>query len=138
MSKDSEIVGKAALDAAFKVHTTLGPGLLETVYESALAHELTKLGHTVERQKPIPVIYDGQLLDDVGFRADLIIDGCVLLELKSVVQLTETFKKIVTTYLRLSNLPLGFLLNFNEAHLKNGLVRITNGSELKARPPSRP
>ena len=138
MNQDPEAIGKAALDAAFKVHTTLGPGLLESVYESALAYELTKLGHLVERQKPIPVIYDGQLLDDVGFRADLIIDGCVLLELKSVSQLTETFKKVTTTYLRLSNIPLGFLLNFNEAHLKNGLVRITNGSELKTRPPSRP
>jgi GxxExxY protein len=138
MSKDPELVGKAALDAAFKVHTTLGPGLLESVYESALAYELTKLGHLVERQKPIPVVYDGHLLEDVGFRADLIIDGIVLLELKSVTQITETFKKITTTYLRLANLPLGFLLNFNEAHLKNGLVRITNGSELKSRLPSRP
>ena len=138
MSKEPEIVGKAALDAAFKVHTALGPGLLESVYESALSYELTKQGHMVERQKPIPVVYDGHLLDDVGFRADLIIDACVLLELKSVSQLTETFKKVTTTYLRLANLPLGFLLNFNEAHLKNGLVRITNGSELKTRPSSRP
>jgi GxxExxY protein len=138
MNPDPEAIGKAALDAAFKVHTTLGPGLLESVYESALAYELTKLGHFVERQKPIAVIYDGQLLDDVGFRADLIIDGCVLLELKSVSQLTETFKKVTTTYLRLTGLPLGFLLNFNEAHLKNGLVRITNGSKLKTHPPSRP
>jgi GxxExxY protein len=138
MNKDPEAVGKAALDAAFRVHTTLGPGLFESVYESALAYELTKQGHLVERQKPIPVIYDGQILEDIGFRADLIIDGLVLLELKSVTQLTETFKKVTTTYLRLSNLPLGYLLNFNEAHLKNGLVRITNGSELKPRLPSRP
>ena len=138
MNKDPEVVAKAALDAAFKVHTALGPGLLESVYESALAYELTKQSHFVERQKPIPVIYDGHTLEDVGFRADLIIDGCVLLELKSVSQLTETFKKVTTTYLRLTNLPIGFLLNFNEAHLKNGLVRITNGSELKIRPPSRP
>ena len=138
MNKDPEAVGKSALDAAFRVHTTLGPGLFESVYESALAYELTKQGHLVERQKPIPVIYDGQILEDIGFRADLIIDGLVLLELKSVTQLTETFKKVTTTYLRLSNLPLGYLLNFNEAHLKNGLVRITNGSELKPRLPSRP
>lgn len=138
MHPDPETVGKAALDAAFKVHTALGPGLLESVYESALAYELTKQGHTVERQKPIPVYYEGQLLEDVGFRADLIIDRCVLLELKSVAQLTETFKKITTNYLRLSGLRLGYLLNFNEAHLKNGLVRVTNGSEFKNSPSSRP
>ena len=133
MSKDPEIVGKAALDAAFTVHKILGPGLLESVYEAALAYELAKRGHKVERQKPIPVYYDGKLLEDVGFRADLIVDGCVLLELKSVVQLTENFKKITTNYLRLTGLPLGYLLNFNEALLKNGLMRITNGSEGKDR-----
>jgi GxxExxY protein len=125
-----EIIGKAILDAAFKVHSALGPGLLESVYEAALAYELIKTGHSVERQKPIAVVYDGQKLD-VGFRADLIVDGLVLAELKSVDGVTAVFKKTTTTYLRLIPLRLGFLINFNEALLKNGITRITNGLEGK-------
>ena len=127
-----EVIGKAVLDAAFKVHTKLGPGLLETVYEAALAKELRKLGHQVERQKPIPVFYDGELLDEVGFRADVIVDGLVLVELKSVAEVTDLFKKITWNYLRLLPLQLGFLINFNEAHLKDGITRITNGAEGKS------
>ncbi len=129
---NQEAVGKAVLDAAFKVHTVLGPGLLESVYEAALTRELTKRGHRVERQKPIPVFYDGELLDEVGFRADLVVDGLVLVELKSVSEITELFKKITQNYLRLIPLQLGFLINFNEAHLKNGITRITNGAEGKS------
>lgn len=127
-----EVVGKAVLDAAFAVHTKLGPGLLESVYEAALARELVKRSHSVERQKPIAVLYDGELLDEVGFRADLIVDGCVLVELKSVAEITPLFKKITHNYLRLIPLQLGFLINFNEAHLKNGITRITNGAEGKS------
>ena len=126
---NTEIIGKAALDASFKVHTKLGPGLLESVYEAALAKELRKTGHTVERQKPIPVFYDGELLEEVGFRADLIIDGQVLIELKSVSQVTELFRKTTWNYLRLSEISLGFLINFNEVHLKDGITRIVNGAE---------
>lgn len=126
-----EIVGKAVLDSAFKVHTKLGPGLLESVYEAALAKELRTLGHSVERQKPIPVFYDGELLEDVGFRADLIVDSLVLVELKSVAQITDLFKKITWNYLRLVPLQLGFLINFNQVHLKDGITRITNGAEGK-------
>ncbi|HSY53592.1 MAG TPA: GxxExxY protein [Opitutaceae bacterium] len=127
-----EILGKVTLDAAFKVHTKLGPGLLETVYEAALAKELRKLGHQVERQKPIPVFYDGELLEGIGFRADLIMDGLVLVELKSVAEVTDLFKKIVYNYLRLIPLQLGFLINFNEVHLKDGITRIVNGAEGKS------
>jgi len=130
MTEPEEIIGKAILDAAFKVHSALGPGLLESVYEAALAYELGKAGHKVERQKAIPVIYDGAKLD-VGFRADLIVDGLVLAELKSVEAITAVFKKTATTYLRLIPLRLGFLINFNEALLKNGIIRITNGLEGK-------
>jgi len=126
-----EIVGKAVLDSALKVHTKLGPGLLESVYEAALAKELRALGHAVERQKPIPVFYDGELLEDIGFRADLIVDSLVLVELKSVAQVTDLFKKITWNYLRLIPLQLGFLINFNESHLKNGITRVTNGAEGK-------
>lgn len=124
---NQEIIGKAVLDSAFKVHTKLGPGLLESVYEAAMPKELRKLGHLVERQKPIPVYYDGELLDEVGFRADLIVDSLVLVELKSVAQISDLFKKTTWNYLRLVPLQLGFLINFNEAHLKNGITRIANG-----------
>jgi GxxExxY protein len=126
-----EIVGKAVLDSAFKVHTKLGPGLLESIYEAAMTKELIALGHKVARQKPIPVFYDGELLEDVGFRADLIVDDLVLVELKSVAQVTDLFKKITWNYLRLIPLQLGFLINFNESQLKNGITRITNGAEGK-------
>lgn len=128
---DQEIIGKAVLDSAFKVHTKLGPGLLESVYEAALAKELRKIGHAVERQKPISVFYDGELLEEVGFRADLIVDALVLVELKSVAQVTDLYRKTTWNYLRLAPLQLGFLINFNEVHLKDGITRITNGAEGK-------
>ena len=127
---NEEEIGKLILDSAFKVHTALGPGLLESVYEAALALELIKLGLIVERQKPISVSYDGQLLD-VAFRADLIVNHLVLVELKSVESVTPLFKKTATNYLKLIPLRLGFLINFNETHLKNGIIRITNGLEGK-------
>ena len=90
---NQEIIGKAVLDSAFKAHTKLGPGLLESVYEAAMAKEFRKLGYMVERQKPIPVFYNGELLEEVGFRADLVIDNLVLIELKSVAQFSDLFKK---------------------------------------------
>jgi GxxExxY protein len=127
---NEEEIGKIILDSAFKVHTALGPGLLESVYEAALALELSKMGLVVERQKPIAVRYDGQLLD-VAFRADLIVNHLVLVELKSVESVTPLFKKTVTNYLKLIPLRLGFLINFNETHLKDGIIRITNGLEGK-------
>lgn len=133
-----ERVGKAVLDAAFHVHTVLGPGLLESVYEAALVVELLKRGHSVERQVPIAVEYEGERLE-VGFRADLIVDGLVLVELKSVESVTPVFKKITTNYLKLIPLKLGFLINFNEVHLQDGITRVVNGLEGKPFfPPSRP
>lgn len=138
--KDLEIerVGKAVLDAAFHVHTVLGPGLLESVYEAALAVELRKRGFCVECQKPIPVTYEGERLE-VGFRADLIVENCVLIELKSVETVTPLFKKITTNYLKLIPLKLGFLIDFNELHLKDGITRVVNGIEGKNFfPPSQP
>jgi len=125
-----EAIGRMVLDAAFKVHTTLGPGLLESVYEAALSLELSRRGLTVERQKPISVEYDGHMLD-VAFRADLVVNGLVLVELKSTETVTPLFKKTVTNYLKLIRLRLGFLINFNETHLKDGIVRVTNGLEGK-------
>ena len=127
---NEEEIGKIILDSAFKVHTVLGCGLLESVYEAALAMEIAKYGLNVERQKAIPVMYEGQLLD-AAFRADLIINRIVLVELKSVDTVTPLFKKTVLNYLKLIPLRLGFLINFNETHLKNGITRITNGLEGK-------
>ena len=126
-----EQVGKQVLDAAFHVHTQLGPGLLESVYEAALTLELRKRGLRVEVQKAIPVFYDGQQLE-VGFRADLVVEGLVLVELKSVEAVTSLFKKITNNYVRLIPLQLGFLINFNEAHLKDGITRVVNGIDGKA------
>jgi GxxExxY protein len=130
MEEQIEIVGRAVLDSAFKVHTVLGPGLLESVYESALAIELRKRGHFVERQKAIAIPYEDELLD-VGFRADLIVDRLVLIEVKSVQEVTDLFKKITANYLKSIPLKLGFLMNFNEVHLRHGITRILNGLEGK-------
>ena len=127
---NEEAVGKAVLDSAFHVHTELGPGLLESVYEAVMCLDLQKKGFKVEQQKAIPVFFDGVKLD-VGFRADLIINNLVLVELKSVEAVTPLFKKITLNYLRLIPLRLGFLINFNEEHLKNGLTRIVNGLDGK-------
>lgn len=123
-----EIIGKAVLDAAFKVHTALGPGLLESVYEAALTIELRKQGLATERQKEVPVYYQGERLE-VGFRADLIVECKVLVELKSVDSMTPFFKKVTLNYLKLIPLKLGYLINFNEARLKDGITRIVNGLE---------
>ena len=125
-----EDVAKAVLDSAFKVHTALGSGLLESVYESALVIEMVKHGLKVERQTPIDVSYDGVPLG-TGFRADLIVNGVVLVELKSVEAILPVHKKTANSYLRLIPLKLGFIINFNEAHLKDGIVRIVNGVEGK-------
>jgi GxxExxY protein len=127
---DIENIGKAVLDAAFHVHSVLGSGLLESVYEAALAIELTKCGLNVKRQKPFPVNYDGHLLE-VAFPANLIVSSLILAKLKSVETMMPLFKKTVTNYLKLIPLQLGFLINFNEAHLRHGITRITNGLEGK-------
>jgi GxxExxY protein len=118
---------KHVLDAAFRVHNALGPGLLESVYEVVLAHELRKRGVKVERQKPIGIRYDGLLFDE-GFRADIVIENVVITELKSVEALAPVHAKQLLTQLRLSGMKLGLLINFGEAHLKNGIKRVINGS----------
>ncbi len=119
-------IAKRILDAAFVVHSRLGPGLLESVYEIILAHELKKAGIEVERQRPIPIHYDGLVFEE-GFRADLIVGARVVVELKSVECLTAVHAKQLLTQLRLSGLKLGLLINFGEAHLKNGIKRLING-----------
>lgn len=114
------------VDAAFKIHTRLGPGLLESVYEVLLAHELQKRGLHVVRQMPIPIIYEGVKFDE-GFRADLIVEGKVIVELKSVETVAPVHKKQVLTHLRLMNLKLGLLINFGDEFIKSGISRIVNG-----------
>jgi GxxExxY protein len=114
------------VDAAFKIHKQLGPGLLESVYEVVLAHELKKRGLRVVRQAPIPIVYDDIKFDE-GFRADLIVGGKVVVELKSVEAVVPVHKKQVLTHLRLANLKLGLLINFGEELIKNGISRIVNG-----------
>jgi GxxExxY protein len=120
-------IAKQILDAAFVVHTKLGPGLLESVYEVILGYELQKRGLTAERQKPMPVVYDNIRFDE-AFRSDLVVNGKVIAELKSVEALLPVHAKQLLTQLRLSGLKLGLLINFGEAHLKNGIRRIINGT----------
>jgi GxxExxY protein len=119
-------IAKRVLDCAFVVHPKLGPGLLESVYEVVMAHELRKKGLTVERQKPTPITYDGVRFKQ-AFRADLLVDSKVIAELKSVESLSALHAKQVLTQLRMTDLKLGLLINFGEAHLKDGIKRIING-----------
>lgn len=123
-------IAKLILDAAFEVHRRLGPGLFESVYESILSHELNKRGLKVQRQVPIRLSYDNLIFDE-GFKADIIVDDKVIIELKSIEALHPVHKKQLLTYLRISGLKLGLLINFNESLLKNGIVRIVNGLEEK-------
>ena len=119
-------IGTAVVESAISVHRELGPGLLETVYEVVLAHELKERGLAVERQRPIPIEYKGLKFNE-GFRADIILENRLILELKSLEKVTAAHKKQVQTYLRLLDFRLGYLLNFGEALMKNGITRIVNG-----------
>jgi GxxExxY protein len=119
-------VAKIIVDAAFQIHTKLGPGLLESVYEALLAHELKKRGLHVIRQAVVPVSYDGIMLDE-GFRADLVVEDLVIVELKSVERLAPVHPKQLLTYLRVSGKRLGLLINFSAPLIKNGIIRIANG-----------
>jgi GxxExxY protein len=118
-------IAKEIVDAAFKVHTVLGPGLLESVYEAALAYELANRGCQVERQKSLPVVYESVRLEE-GFRADLVVGGKVIVELKSVETVAPVHKKQLLTYLRLADKRLGLLINFGAPRLKEGVTRIAN------------
>ena len=113
------------VDAAFKLHTRLGPGLLESVYELVLARELERRSLKVERQKPVSFEFDGLRFED-AFRVDLLIEECVVVELKSVETLAPVHSKQLLTYLRLLDLPVGLLINFGSATMKEGLHRIVN------------
>lgn len=123
--KELDDITGAIVDAAMKIHMELGPGLMESVYEAVLARALERRGFHVERQKTVRFEYDGMMFDE-GFRTDLIVDGRVVVELKSVEKLAPVHSKQLLTYLRLMNLSVGLLINFGQATLKEGLHRIVN------------
>ena len=122
--KENEI-GTKIIASAIMVHRKLGPGLLENIYEIILSYELKKQGFNVTRQKPIPISYDGMVFNE-AYKADIIVDDKVLIELKSVELIKPVHKKQLLTYLKLTKYKLGYLINFNEILLKNGITRIVN------------
>jgi len=119
-------IGDIVIATAITIHKKLGPGLLESVYEVILAHNLKEQGLHIEKQVSIPIEYEGLKFDE-GFKADIIVDNRVILELKSVESVTKAHKKQILTYLKLTGYKLGYLLNFGEALMKNGISRIING-----------
>lgn len=123
--RDLNDISGQIVDAAVHVHTKLGPGLLESVYERVLTHELEKRGLHIERQVPVPIIYD-EIRFEEGFRADLIVEKSVIIELKSVETLAPVHSKQLLTYLKLMDCHLGLLLNFGAPLLKDGIKRIAN------------
>lgn len=126
ISREIEQLTKKSVDAAFNVHRELGPGLLESVYEICMMHELTEAGLHVERQVPIPVTYRGQQLDG-ALKLDLLVEKLLILELKSVEEIIPVHKAQLITYLKLTHLRLGLLINFNVPMIKEGIKRIIYG-----------
>ena len=118
-------MAKQVVDAAYQIHSVLGPGLLESVYEAVLAGELQKRGLTVAQQQVIPVVYQGTRFE-MGFRADLVVQNSVIVEIKSIAEIAPLHKKQLLTYLRLADQRLGLLINFNVALIKDGITRIVN------------
>jgi GxxExxY protein len=119
-------ISKIVVDSAIYIHRELGPGLLESVYEAVLFRHLLKQGLSVKRQVVVPIEFDGEMYHE-GFRADLIVEGKVILELKSIESLVPLHKKQTLTYLRFTDLKLGLLLNFGSELMKHGITRIING-----------
>lgn len=130
---DIEALATIAVDCGFKLHERLGPGLLESVYEAVLAQSLAARGLIVERQKPVPVRIDNLIIDE-GFRADLLVEGRLLIELKSTERIAPVHMKQVLTYLRLMDLPLGLLMNFGAATFREGIKRVANNHDGPAAP----
>lgn len=126
-------VSREVVDVAYRVHKDLGPGLLESVYEAVLARELVARGLKVARQQTVPITYGGATFDE-GFRADLVVDELVIVELKSVELVAPVHKKQLLTYLRLSGKRLGLLINFGAERIKDGITRLVNGLR-GAKPP---
>lgn len=122
--KEPELTGRI-IEAAMKVHSRLGPGLLESAYEACLAYELSKGGFSIERQKALPVVY-GEVHIDCGYRVDLLVNDAVVIELKAAETLLPIHHAQLLSYLRLSGKKLGLLINFHEVHLRDGIVRKIN------------
>ncbi len=123
LSESIERTATAIVDSAFKVHKALGPGLLESVYETCLTHELTKRGHLLQRQVLLPIVYDDLRLES-GLRLDLIVDGEIIVEIKAVERDAPVFLAQLMSYLKLANKRLGFLINFNVPAIKQGIKRV--------------
>jgi len=121
-------IASQIVDAAFKIHQVLGPGLLESTYQAIMIYELQKRGLCIEAERQLPVVYEGVKID-IGFRVDLIVEDKVIVELKSVEQVAPVHKKQLLTYLRLADKRLGLLINFGAPLIKNGITRIVNGLE---------
>ncbi|MDO9541219.1 MAG: GxxExxY protein [Kiritimatiellia bacterium] len=119
-------ISAAVINAAIKVHTELGPGLFESVYQRCMEIELKKADIKVEAEKPVEIVYDGQKITEEGFRLDLLVEDQLIVELKSVDEVCDMHKKQLLTYLKLARKPLGLLINFNVKLLKEGLTRIAN------------
>ena len=118
-------IGTQIIGAAIKVHKTLGPGLLERIYEVCLCHELTKLGLAVERQKFLPILYDGLTFDE-GLRLDILVEGKVICEIKAVEGVNDVWKAQLLSHLKLTDNRLGYIINFNVPIMKKGIIRIVN------------
>ena len=128
---DIEELAAITVDCGFHIHKEIGPGLLESAYEIILADSLAARGIKVDRQRPIDIVFQGRMLTDC-FRVDLLIEDCLIVELKSIERLAPVHSKQVLTYLRLMKLPLGLLINFGGATFKEGIKRISNGHNLLA------
>jgi GxxExxY protein len=116
----------AVLDCAFRVHSALGAGLLESSYQACLAYELTKAGYSIQTEAPCPLVYDGRKLADVGYRIDLLVERELVVEIKAVDAIHPVHKAQLLSYLKLSDRKLGLLLNFNTVHLRDGIVRMVH------------
>ena len=121
----TEEVAKMVLDAAFRVHTALGPGLLESIYETCLAYELKGMGVKFESQIALPIVYN-EILIESGLRLDLLVEKCVIIEIKAVETIIPIHKAQLLTYLKLANIRLGLMINFKVIHLRDGIIRLVN------------
>ncbi|QQS33192.1 MAG: GxxExxY protein [Acidobacteriota bacterium] len=125
MYRHENDIAKEIVDIAFKIHTTLGPGLLEAVYQAAITFELSQRGLHFQTERGIPAVYEDVKLD-VGFRADIIVENKVIIEVKSIEAIAPVHMKILLTYLRLADMKLGLIINFNVALIKDGIKRVAN------------
>ena len=124
--EDLNVLAKRMLDAGFRVHTEFGPGLLESAYTACLVYELRKAGFDIKTEVPVPVVYDGVKLTDVGFRIDILVNDELVIEVKSLENIAPVHLSQLISYLKLSNRRLGFLLNFNVESFKTGIYRRVN------------